>query len=160
MTDDEIIQKIYAEAVQGIDEGWFDPVSTKWYDHIVALPADQRITYLTVILHTQVLNGGFHQYFINGYGQFAKETHDALRTIGTTKKAQLVEKALKLVNAEPLSDAAFRALLLKKKFEPLLGDDLDKPLDELDNEYYTDGHPDDIWDLLAAYLKSRISSGE
>jgi len=150
-----IIQKKYAEAVSGIEEEWFNTIDTRWYDHVSALPADQRTTYLIVILHTQTVNGGFHQYFINGYGQFANETIAALETIGASAKAQLLGRALRLVNAERLPDAVFRALLLKKKFEPLLGDDLDTPLNELDKEYYADGPLDHIWRLLNAYLKTR-----
>ncbi|AQX06614.1 DMP19 family protein [Elizabethkingia meningoseptica] len=74
--DDNIslIENTYSEATKGIKEEWFYTDIPYWYSYIVNLPKKLRTTYLIVILENQVSNGGFHQYFINAYGQFAKET--------------------------------------------------------------------------------------
>ncbi|MPT34194.1 MAG: DUF4375 domain-containing protein, partial [Flavobacterium sp.] len=105
MSYTKLIEEKYAEAVKGIKEKeeWSNEPNTKWYKYIIGLPVQLQICYLIVVFHNQIFNGGFHQYFVNGYGQFAKETIDALKTIGALKKAELLEEALKIVNSESYS---------------------------------------------------------
>jgi len=154
MDNVKIIEEKYAEAVKGIKEEWFSESNTKWYDHIIWLPVQQRVCYLVVVFHNQVFNGGLHQYFANGYGQFAKETINALKTIGALKKAELLGKALQLVNSENYSDEIFRKKLLGKQIPQLFfKDDLFEPLDNLDNTYYSLEN-EDIEQLLGNYLRS------
>lgn len=145
----------YAEAVRGIEEGWFSEPSKKWYEYVIGLSIQSQVCYLIVVFHNQVFNGGFHQYFLNRYGQFAKETINALKTIGALKKAELLEEALKIVNSENYSDEVFRAMLLKKQIPKLFfKDDLFDPLDDLDNRYYAEDN-EDIEQLLGIYLSYR-----
>lgn len=154
MSNSEIIEKKYAESVMGIKEEWFNTVSTKWYDYVIGLPIHLQTIYLIVVFHSQIFNGGFHQYFVNGYGQFAKETINALKIIGAFKKAELLEQALRIVNLENYSDEIFRKKLLEKQIPQLFSkDDLFEPLDNLDNIYYTDDK-EDIEQLLGNYLGS------
>ena len=154
ITNSEIIEKKYAEAVNGIREEWFTTVSTKWYEYVIGLPIHLQITYLIVVFHNQIFNGGFHQYFFNGYGQFAKETINALMTIRGFKKAELLRNALKIVNAKNTSDEVFREQLLKKEIVELFDkDDFFEPLDNLDALYYVD-ESEDIEQLLGTYLRS------
>jgi hypothetical protein len=117
MSNSEIITKKYAEAVQGIKAEWFEKPDNKWYDYLINLPIELQTTYLLIVLHNQVFNGGFHQYFVNGYGQFAKETIDALIEIGAFRKAELLKKALDEVNAENDSLEVFREKLITKDIE-------------------------------------------
>lgn len=155
MSYTELIEEKYAEAVKGIKEEWFNEPNTKWYEYVIGLPIQLQICYLIVVFHNQIFNGGFHQYFVNGYGQFTKETINALKTIGAFKKADLLEEALKIVNSENYSDNIFRKKLLEKQIPQLFSkDDLFEPLDNLDNSYYTD-EDEDIESLLGSYLRSR-----
>ncbi|AYN00137.1 DUF4375 domain-containing protein [Chryseobacterium sp. 3008163] len=85
MNNQELIEKTYLEATKGIKEDWFFSDIPYWYSYVVNLSKHLQVTYLTVVLENQVLNGGFHQYFANSYGQFAKETIDALIEIGAFK---------------------------------------------------------------------------
>lgn len=152
MNNLEIIQEKYAESIIGMKEEWFNTVSTKWYDYVIGLPIHLRITYLIVVFHNQIFNGGFHQYFVNGYGQFAKETVNALKKIGAFEKAELLEQALKVANLDDYSDSNFRNKLLEKQIPQLFHkDDLFEPLDNLDNIYY-DNEKEDIEQLLGNYL--------
>jgi hypothetical protein len=106
------------------------------------------------VLHNQVFNGGFHQYFVNGYGQFANETINALIEIGALRKAELLKEALDKVNVENNSFEIFREKLIAKDIEALfVGNDLYDPLDKLDNSYY-DSEEEDINLLLGKYLES------
>ena len=149
-----LIEEKYAEAVKGIKDEWFTEPNTKWHEYVIELPIQLQICYLIVVFHNQIFNGGFHQYFVNGYGQFAKETINALQTIGAVKKADLLEEALKIVNFENYSDYTFRKNLFEKQIPQLFSkDDLFEPLDNLDNNYYT-VEDEDIESLLGSYLSS------
>ncbi|MBB4807441.1 hypothetical protein HNP38_002747 [Chryseobacterium defluvii] len=153
MTNQELIEKIYLESTKGIKEEWFISEVPHWYSYIINLPKDLQVTYLTVVLENQVLNGGFHQYFVNGYGQFSKETIEALIEIGAFKKSNLLDKALNIVKDEYLSDEEFRRELVDKTLKKLfIDDDLFDPLGELDDIYY-DIEDEDIEDLLGDYLR-------
>jgi Domain of unknown function (DUF4375) len=155
MKNSELIEKTYLEAVKGIKEDWLLNSNTNWYDYVVNLPIHLKVTYLVVVLHNQVFNGGFHQYLVNGYGQFVKETIISLLDIGALKKSKLLEVAFKIVNANNVSIEVFRKQLLDKKIESLfVTEELYTPLDELDTEYYNIVD-EEIEVLLVNYLESR-----
>jgi hypothetical protein len=147
----EIIESKYAEAVKGIKGEWFTDTNEEWYAYIVSLPDPLQFTYLIVVLNNQVLNGGFHQYFVNGYGQFAQKTIIALEAIGASQKAGLLNAALEIVNLYSDDDNVFRKKLLQKNIPELfIEDDLFEPLDQLDTAYYE--NEEDIVSLLGKYL--------
>jgi len=153
MNNTEIIQKKYAEAIKGINEEWFTTVDSKWYSYIINLPFHLRSTYLIVVFHNQIYNGGFHQFFVNGYGQFAKETINVLIKIGALNKAELLKKALHIVNSDNKSDEVFRKELLNKDIKSLFVEDfLFESLDKLDTQYYA-LEKEDLEKLLCNYLQ-------
>lgn len=147
-----IIEEKYAEAVKGIKEEWFNQLSIKWYEYVIGLPIQLQICYLVVVFHNEIFNGGFHQYFVNGYGQFAKETINALKIIGAFKRAYLLEEALRIVNSNNHSDEEFRKKLIEKQIPQLFfKDDLFDLFDNLDSSYYAD-EDENIEHLLGSYL--------
>lgn len=155
MNNQELIEKIYLESTKGIQKEWFVSEMPHWYSYVINLPKHLQVTYLTVILENQVINGGFHQYFVNAYGQFAKETVDALIEIGAFEKSNLLDKARNIVQGG-LNDEEFRKGLINKTLGKLfIDDDLFDPLEDLDNIYY-DLEDEDISDLLGKYLKSNV----
>ncbi len=154
MDNIEIIEREYEEAVKGLNKEWFYSRDGHWYDYITSLPLKLKITYLIVVFHNQVFNGGLHQYFVNGYGQFAKETIDALIEIKAIKKAEVLSAAYKIVNVKNYNYKSFRKNLLERKIDELfVSDDLVIPLDDLDNKYY-DTETEDLVELLSNYLKT------
>lgn len=154
MSNSEIIEEKYAEAVKGIKEEWFTTIDSKWYNYIIGLPFHLQFTYLVVVFYNQIFNGGFHQFFVNGYGQFSKETINVLITIGALNKAKLLKEALNIVNAENNTDPVFRKKLLEKEIKSLFIDDyLFEPLDKLDVQYYAIEN-EDLEQLLCDYLQS------
>ncbi|MXS71927.1 DUF4375 domain-containing protein [Flavobacteriaceae bacterium W22] len=156
MSNQKLIEKTYLAATKGIKEDWFFSDIPYWYSYVINLSNDQQITYLTSILENQVLNGGFHQYFTNSYGQFSKETIDALIEIGAFKKSNLLDKALKIVQDKNMPDVEFRKGLMNKTLKQLfIDDDLFDPLEELDDIYYNI-EDEDIADLLGKYLNKKI----
>ena len=117
--ENNTIERYYKEAVSGLNEEWLSPESTKWYEYVVNLEGKHKTTYLISILNQQVLNGGFDQYFINGYGQFIKETIISLKNIKSTQLANLLEEIYKKINNNSLDDETFRRKLLKGEIDSL-----------------------------------------
>lgn len=151
MEYNELIERNYNEACKEIKDDWFHTYNEKWYEYIMHLPQKLKISYLIIVLDNQIFNGGFHQYFVNGYGQFSIETIEALIIIGALKKAKLLEEALKIVNSDNYSDEIFREKILKKEIKFLFFEDnLSEPLNNLDNIYYDDN--EDLESLLGLYL--------
>lgn len=153
LSDQELIDFYYESAVKEIKEEWFTNNSTKWYEHIIGLPDKEKVTYLIEILDRQVFNGGFHQYFLNGYGQFVKETIEAFNMIKASELAEIVEKAYYSVNSANYDEVTFRNKIMAGEIEALYNDDyeLESYLDLLDNKYYK--YPDNIGLLLVKYLR-------
>jgi len=71
------------------------------------LPARVQIGYCIHQLETQVNSGGFHQFFTNSSGAYARETLQALSAIGATRTRDLLERAIVIAYPEGYpSDAA------------------------------------------------------
>jgi hypothetical protein len=152
----DLIKEKYAESVKGITEEFFNEPNTKWYKYVMELPVQLQFCYLIVVFHKQILNGGFHQYFTNGYGQFAEKTIGAIQAIGASGKAELLRDALKIVNFKNYSDVLFRKKLLEKQIPQLFDlDDLIDPLNKLDTIYYND-KKEDLEQLLGRFLESKL----
>jgi hypothetical protein len=151
---DEIEEK-YNEITERINLQWLNTVEsqvTEWYNYIMGLPERDRIIYEVVLFDSQVRNGGFNQYFYNGYGQFSMTTVKSLVKIGATHKASLLTKALMLVNCNNYSYDNFRKKLVAREIRELIdSDELDNALGHLDNEYYDSF--ENIISLLVNYHK-------
>ena len=94
ISNSDLIDRIYSNAVEDLKEEWFKTNSTEWYNHIINLPEKEKVVYTIAVLDMEINNGGFNQYFINGYGQFAKETIESLKTISAFKASEILTKAL------------------------------------------------------------------
>ena len=134
LSDNDLIDFVYKCAVENLKDEWIETESIKWYEHIVNLPEKERVVYTVTILDMQVNNGGFNQYFVNGYGQFAKETIKSLELINTYEISKILTRALNKVK-NGLNDDIFRNNLLAGKIDSLHEDDnLDDYLDSLQHE--------------------------
>ncbi len=150
----DILDKTYKEAVKGIQEEWFYSSNEKWYNYIMNLPLNQRVVYMIEILDAQVFNGGFDQYFTNGYGQFAKETIDALKLVKAVKRSEILQKALACVKDEKNSDSEFRKRLLSHDVPELFKDEIINQLDKLDTMYDDLEEVEVLEELVENYLTS------
>lgn len=149
----DLIDFVYSSAVKGIKEEWLESGSSKWYDYIVSLPEKELTVYTIALLDEEVNNGGFNQYFVNGYGQFSKETIESLNRIGAHKVSSILERAFYKIKGS-IDDVVFRKKLLKGEINRLYEDDeLDDYLSLLDDEYYL--YEDDIGKLLGEYLRDK-----
>lgn len=156
VTDRQIIGIAYEEAVIGITDEMLVSRDDNWYEYILSLPRPLQAAYMIGVMNMQVINGGFHQYFVNGYGQFAQETINYLELIGATSSAQLLRSALELVNEQCLPEPLFRRELRNFRLNKLFKEDtLNKPLDVLDSEYYNLETIEDLEALLGSYLRNQ-----
>lgn len=149
------IETKYDKAVAGIKSEWFTDSSTNWYDYICNLEDGSRVVYLITILQHQVYNGGLHQYFFNGYGQFVIETIEALNQISAPKKASLLNSAFDcIMDVEYMTLPEFRHRVVFGKMErtTLSSKKLARLLDDLDDVYYSLENEENEFKLLESYL--------
>jgi len=63
-------------------------------DEIDKLTEEQKLFYYNQCLEREINNGGFSQYFFNSSGDFTHQTLQSLQTIGATKTADILQKAI------------------------------------------------------------------
>lgn len=143
----------YRAAVEGLTEQILIN-GDAWHEHIVGLPICNQVTYTVVVLHQQVINGGFHQYFFNAYGQFAYLTVKHLRLINAMQTACLLEKVVDQINIEKWNINEFRRKVFQREISRLndFEENLTYLLETFDNEY--DSLDEDLEELLGKYLEN------
>lgn len=153
---ENLIEKQYNYAVKGLTQEILSSSAT-WYKYVLQLPKPQQIVYTIILFHSQVENGGFHQYFFNVYGQFAYIALKNLRLINAIKRAELLDEALKRVSDNNLDESAFRELIFSRKLSKVVDfeKDLFDYLNSLDSKYY-EIESEDIYELLEKYLKESL----
>ena len=143
----DLVEKTFARAVKDLKNEWLSSHDKKWYMYITGLPENLQVVYTILVFHNQVFNGRFHQYFSNGYGQFALETIINLRLIHANTKADMLVKAFNFINSKDLKIEDFRNELLNRTISKLfLTDELFDVLEEIDDSY--DESNEDIEELL------------
>lgn len=153
MNNENNLDEIYKEAVNGIKNEWFSSFEGYkiWYSFVINLPIKLKSVYLLNILESQVLNGGFHQYFSNKYGIFSFETLSILEIIGANQKHNLLSKALNFVNSKESDKIQFIEDILFGDMETLHFDsEVFNELDKLDDLYYKS--EDDLLKLITTFL--------
>ena len=126
--------------LSGYDFGWFvlEPLSkfVKDREHEIekgkSLSYGQKTLYYWWYLDAQVTNGGFVQFYYNGYAPYVQTIIKGLEYIGDNKMVDLVKRADKIYQKN-------LKLMKKAQQEDLFGSDLYERLDELsllDDEYY------------------------
>ena len=126
--------------LSGFDFGWFvlEPLSNFVQDkeHEIergkSLSYGQKALYYWWYLDAQVTNGGFVQFYYNGYGDYMPTIIKGLKYIGDIDMAELVQKAENIYQKN-------KKLMNKAQQSDLFGSDLYERLDELsllDDKYY------------------------
>lgn len=141
--------------LSGFDFGWFvlEPISKfiKDKEHEIergkSLSYGQKALYYWWYLDAQVTNGGFVQFYYNGYGPYIPAIIKGLEHIGDTEMANLVKKADKIYQNN-------KKLMDKAQESDLFGSDLYDRLDEmslLDDDYYEMNEK--TMSLIEAYIR-------
>lgn len=141
--------------LNGFDFGWFvlEPISkfVKDKEHEIergkSLSYGQKALYYWWYLDAQVTNGGFVQFYYNGYGPYVSTIIKGLEHIGDTEMANLIKKAEKIYQKN-------KKLMDKAQEKDLFGSDLYDRLDEmsvLDDKYYEMN--DKTMSLIESYIR-------
>ena len=104
----------------------------------------QRVFSAIWALESEVNNGGFSLFFNNCDSDVICHAPVALRAIGATSCAGIVERAVQLISLLPGSEGRRHAAPRK------LDDEAQALLEALDTEFF--GYPDDLTDLLYAFV--------
>lgn len=125
----------------GFDFGWYvlEPISEYIQDEKGELKKGNTLSYGQKALYywwyvdAQVTNGGFTQFYYNGYGKYVPTIIKGLKHIGDNKMAGLVNRSydIYLKENKKIKDARKGGL---QEFSNLYKEIED--FDELDNEYY------------------------
>ena len=101
-----------------------------------------------------MLNGGFNQYFCNGYGLFGYLTLASLKLVNANFTMGLLNNAIRIVNIEGFNEDEYRRKIYKGEFDELYDDNsrTSKILDEYDDEYYE--MKEDLIELMGEYLRN------
>ncbi|AUC15792.1 hypothetical protein BTO06_11810 [Tenacibaculum sp. SZ-18] len=143
--------------LSGFDFGWFvlEPISkfVKDKEHEIergkSLSYGQKALYYWWYLDAQVTNGGFVQFYYNGYGPYVPTIIKGLEHIGDTEMANLVKKADKIYQKN-------KKLMDKAQESDLFGSDLYDRLDKmslLDDDYYEMNEK--TMSLIEAYIRKK-----
>ena len=154
MSPIDTINKYYKQSVVGIRAETLTDCD-RWYNCIQEKPEHLQAVYTYVILYRQVYNGGFHQYFANGYGLFVELTIHYLKQMGAAKCSAIVQEAMEAINTDGYSPEELQERIFSNIMPAIRDFDetLCYKLEVLDNRYYNlekDG--EDIEALMAGYL--------
>lgn len=97
-------------------------------------------------LESQVNNGGFLQYLENGRTAPVNFVPTALKLIGASQCARIVERVIHVVSSGPFPTDPQEAETLVAG----LSDDTKEELDSLSSEFFD--YPDDLTELLFAFV--------
>lgn len=156
------LELTYEHSVAGLTEAILDAPYPRWYDHINQLPLPERLTYCVWLFDAQVNNGGLHQYFWNGYGQFAYETVAYLGLLGDTERARILRQALTVLEAEEPASAVLREKVHARTLAALndFAEPLTSALDALSEAYFACpmAVEEQLQQFLATYGQARLGS--
>jgi hypothetical protein len=112
-----------------------------------SLSRGERVFLCVWNLEAEVNNGGFAQFYVNSAGDKARETPSALREIGATQAAAIVEEANRVFGPQgPPADRDARTQALER-----LGATTTGALSTLDAKFYE--YPDDLEELLRQFVE-------
>jgi len=119
------------------------------HEIVSAMSKGFQMMYATWLLEAEVNNGGFHQFFWNHSGLFAKEALEGLKLVGADEHAKLVGKSIAVYESEkPKMDNARRHDTLEAFGESAR----ESKFDELDSAFYA--LKEDLSALRIRYIRA------
>jgi len=157
----ELIDFVYSDlAGQKIRDSFTDFSDSKYWRQIVdTMNAPVSLAYRIGILNRQVMNGGFIQYFDNGYGIFAIETLNDLKTIHANLTYDLLHRCLGIINPSNYVGDRFVDYVFNQEYDPEF-DTIVSKLDPLDKEYWQIDTKENLESLVGNYLRQHLSEVE
>jgi hypothetical protein len=109
------------------------------------LTDEERIILAVEALEREVNNGGYSQFFVNSSREYAPIIVDALRRIGCPNTAEITQKAMKILQENPMTDEEIENGTWEENEER------EEALRECDDLYYEG--PENIEERLFAFIK-------
>ena len=106
---------------------------TSYGEDLSPLNEWELTVYLVEELQSEVMNGGFDQYFVNSSGNHWEKAITACETIGAVQTAGLLRKAVQAYGCELPADQQER----EEAIESHAKDGYEEELDALDSVFYT-----------------------
>ncbi len=129
-------------------------IDTHWdYEDISMLNDVERLFVFVENVEREVNNGGFDQFFLNSSGDYARESYEALNTIGATKAAAILKRAMSIF---PGGEVPKEAEMREEELEKTGEDGRAKWFDACDTEYY-EQNDENIGALLLKYVRENSS---
>jgi hypothetical protein len=153
LSDNDLIDFVYKDiAGEYLSQNVIDWTNiNKWINSVSELSKPVRYTYFIGILNTQILNGGFIQYYDNKYGIFALETLDALKEIKAFDAFRLLKQSIDILQLNNKNFADFNEYIIQNGY--FNNCEIENFFDKLDDEYYNLEGKEDLLRLLADFLR-------
>jgi len=116
-----------------------------WGENIQVLSLPERTVYIALTTESEIMNGGFDQFFNNSAGNFSGEIAEVFTRIGAVQIAAICQKALSAFGRELPADWTQRQELL----EEICSDEIYDVLEKCDDAFYE--LPEDLDQLIRAY---------
>lgn len=93
--DNQLVQVLFDQIWHNVGEEY-----SRLEQVLAEMPAGYSTLYYLVTMHGELGNGGFNQYFFNGYDSKAEQQLEALNAIGATDHIQIFHDAFSLHETE------------------------------------------------------------
>ena len=144
--NEELEQAILDNIVAKIDD------ESEEREIVKSLTPGQRAIYVTMIVESEVNNGGFNQFYYNSSGQLADMMEEAFKTIEAgqftdlARQANLIYAEIK-VDLEKYKDGTMESFSESYK---------DNPLNDLDDKFYTLGEDEALSKIRIKYIRNNV----
>lgn len=148
IADEDLVQAIFdyvSEVVIGND--WQNQ-----YKKVKSLPIGFQHIFGLWLLEAEVNNGGFNQFFYNSSGEFLDEAKNGCITIGATKTAKIVSRAVETIMAEKEMQLEVRK---KGTIEAFSESYKETRLGDCDTEFFK--YEDNLQELQVQYIRKNKS---
>ena len=125
----------------------------KWRETVLELDEPVRFTYYIGILNSQVMNGGFMQYYDNDYGIFSRETMIALKMINADFSSNLLSKSIEILEKYKNPRTDWHEFIADKKYWDK--DEIELVFSKLDTKYYELEEKENLETILAVLYKDK-----
>lgn len=117
-----------------------------WNKKIECLTYEERIFFIIMLFEGEVNNGGFGQFYLESFGNYANEMENALRVVGAKNLADIFKKSLDALGGKVPENCDER----NKELAVLWTDDVDKILSECDDAFFE--YSENLYGLLYRYV--------
>ncbi|WP_448137994.1 DMP19 family protein [Sphingobacterium siyangense] len=143
-SDDMLLEVVYDNLFRKLSAAY-----DKEYEIVLSWNKSRQAIYMISRLEAEVNNGGYNQFYFNSSGQFATALPEALKLVGATKFADLVERANSTFVKEKskiTEDQDGTVEGFSKSYE-------NNPLNKFDEEFYKLNDVENLQKIQVDYIR-------